>query len=172
MPEHSTHLPVLQSPGDLSSTEFGGGSIAVRLRREQTAGRLGMIENAIPPDFNALPWHVHPAFDETFVVLDGTLRFSVGEQRLEAGPGSVVHVPGGTPHRFTEEAGQPARLLILATPGGHERYFERLAELYRQSGPDGPAAIDLGALMEAEGVAVVPPPDAVPSQRAPDPPRR
>lgn len=43
--------------------------------------------------------HRHPAQDETFVVVRGTLTMYLGEppERVEATPGDVVHVPHGTP---------------------------------------------------------------------------
>lgn len=45
------------------------------------------------------PLHVHP-YDETFVVLVGRARFTVGEVTLEASAGEVVFGPAGVPHRF------------------------------------------------------------------------
>jgi len=43
--------------------------------------------------------HRHP-YEETFVVLDGKVRFAIGEKTLEAMAGQIVVVPAGTRHRF------------------------------------------------------------------------
>jgi mannose-6-phosphate isomerase-like protein (cupin superfamily) len=43
--------------------------------------------------------HRHP-YDETFVVEEGDVLFTVGEETIEAGPGDIVIVPAGTPHKF------------------------------------------------------------------------
>jgi mannose-6-phosphate isomerase-like protein (cupin superfamily) len=43
--------------------------------------------------------HRHP-YEETFVVEAGDVLFTVGEETIEAGPGDVVVVPAGTPHKF------------------------------------------------------------------------
>ena len=63
------------------------------------------------------PLHVHHADDEAWYVLKGVLQFRVGEERLEAGPGSAVLVPKGTPHAYgNARRGQPARYLLVMTP--------------------------------------------------------
>ena len=54
--------------------------------------------------------HVHP-YDETFVVLAGRARFTVGGTVIEAAAGETVLGPAGLPHRF-ENLG-PGRLQTL-----------------------------------------------------------
>jgi mannose-6-phosphate isomerase-like protein (cupin superfamily) len=43
--------------------------------------------------------HVHP-YDETFLVVLGRARFTVGDAVFEAGAGEVVFGPAGLPHKF------------------------------------------------------------------------
>jgi mannose-6-phosphate isomerase-like protein (cupin superfamily) len=43
--------------------------------------------------------HRHP-YEETFIILEGRGRYTVGEVEIEAGAGEIVVVPAGTPHRF------------------------------------------------------------------------
>jgi mannose-6-phosphate isomerase-like protein (cupin superfamily) len=43
--------------------------------------------------------HRHP-YEETFIVLDGKVRFTLGEETLEAPVGQIVVVPTGAPHKF------------------------------------------------------------------------
>jgi hypothetical protein len=40
--------------------------ITIRLRGEDTQGRLAVIETVVGPDFGGPPLHIHPCFDETF----------------------------------------------------------------------------------------------------------
>lgn len=54
--------------------------------------------------------HVHP-YDETFIVIQGRARFTVGDQTLEAGAGEIVFGPAAVPHRF-ENLG-PGRLQTI-----------------------------------------------------------
>jgi hypothetical protein len=67
------------------------------------------------------PLHVHYREDEGFWVLEGQLTFEVGEETIEAGPGSFVFGPKDVPHRFTVESG-PARLLFILSPAGFEEF--------------------------------------------------
>ncbi len=50
--------------------------------------------------------HSHP-YSETFVILEGTVRFTAGEQVLDARAGDVVVVPPDTPHGFTNVGHEP-----------------------------------------------------------------
>ena len=43
--------------------------------------------------------HLHP-YPEVFVVLDGTARFTVGDDELTVAGGHIVTVPAETPHGF------------------------------------------------------------------------
>ena len=58
--------------------------------------------------------HKHP-YSETFVILEGTALFQIGDDEVRASGGSVVVVPPGVPHRF-ENAG-PGRLLQIDIHG-------------------------------------------------------
>lgn len=43
--------------------------------------------------------HIHP-YPETWLVLAGRVRFTVGGQDSEAGPGDIVVAPAAVPHQF------------------------------------------------------------------------
>jgi mannose-6-phosphate isomerase-like protein (cupin superfamily) len=63
------------------------------------------------------PLHVHHADDEAWYVLEGALRFRLGEELHEAGPGAAVLARKGTPHAYgNARHGQPARYLLVMTP--------------------------------------------------------
>ena len=67
------------------------------------------------------PLHRHVDDDETFVVLSGALALLVEGERVDAGPGDVVHLPGGAVHAWRAES-EEARFLIIATPE-HEAFY-------------------------------------------------
>jgi mannose-6-phosphate isomerase-like protein (cupin superfamily) len=63
------------------------------------------------------PMHVHYGDDEAWYVLEGVLRFRIGEQTCEAGPGGAVMAPKGIPHAYgNARRGQLARYLLVMTP--------------------------------------------------------
>jgi mannose-6-phosphate isomerase-like protein (cupin superfamily) len=56
--------------------------------------------------------HRHP-YDETWVVERGDLTFQVGDDRLSAGPGDIVIVPPGLPHKFTNNGPGRSKLVCI-----------------------------------------------------------
>jgi mannose-6-phosphate isomerase-like protein (cupin superfamily) len=63
------------------------------------------------------PRHIHHADDEAWYVLDGRLRFQIGEDIFEAGPGSAVLASKGIPHAYGNALrGQLTRYLLVMTP--------------------------------------------------------
>lgn len=77
------------------------------------------------------PWtvpHLHRELEESFFVLDGRFSFGVGEETVEAGPGSYILVPRGTAHMITATTGG-GRFLTLMVPGGLEEMFFELGAL-------------------------------------------
>jgi mannose-6-phosphate isomerase-like protein (cupin superfamily) len=132
-PTQTSTQPIVQRLSHARTDTLLGGSIAIRLRSEDTDGRLGLIEQVVPAGYPGPPLHVHPDFDETFYVIDGTLAFRVGDDTMDAGPGTVAFVPRGTPHTFANRSSAAVRSLVLVNPGGFERYFEALAAMIRDA---------------------------------------
>jgi len=56
--------------------------------------------------------HRH-AYDEVWIVQEGHATFTAGDRTLEAGPGNVVIVRAGTPHRFTNTGTTPMRMVCI-----------------------------------------------------------
>ena len=155
--------PVVQTLGAAPGDSLLGGSIRIRLRSEDTDGRFGLIEQVVPAGFPGPALHVHPEFEETFYVLGGRIAMRLGDEAHDAGPGTVVMVPRGTPHTFANPGSEPARMLVLVTPGGFERYFDALIPAVRTAGAVPPPE-ELAALGAAYGsVPVAPQPSSPPT---------
>ena len=54
--------------------------------------------------------HVHP-YDETFIVIAGNARFTVGDKVVDAAAGDIVLGPAGVPHKFENRG--PGRLQTI-----------------------------------------------------------
>ncbi len=78
-------------------------------------------------NFAGPPLHVHPGFDETYLVLEGELRIVVGNDERTLGPGAAAYVRGTTPHTFSNPGDEQARFLSICSPGGFEHFFRALA---------------------------------------------
>jgi mannose-6-phosphate isomerase-like protein (cupin superfamily) len=100
-----------------------GDLITFKAFTHETNGAYCLFEGRTRPG-GGVPPHFHPEEDESFYVLHGAYRFQVGEEQVEAGPGSYVFVPRGVVHAFRNVGETPGTLLVTVTPGGlHERLF-------------------------------------------------
>jgi mannose-6-phosphate isomerase-like protein (cupin superfamily) len=89
--------------------------------------------------------HRHPS-EELYRVECGELAIYVGDERIVAGPGSVTHIPGGTPHNIRNESDAPAHAYVIFSPGTEFEAFIRAVAA-------DPA--DVIALAEANGIEFV-----------------
>ena len=130
-----------------------GGPLTFKARGEQTGGALTVLENTIVAG-EGPPLHVHADEDEAWYVLEGDLRFRLGAELQRAPAGTFVFVPRGTPHCFQNVAEHPARILVMFTPSGMERFFDAFADL--PDGAAGPQAF--GRIGSGVGMEVIGPP--------------
>lgn len=97
----------------------------VKVMGAETAGAYAVLIGSVAPG-GGPPLHAHPG-NETFYVLSGEFAFTQhgagGVSTFRAGPGVVVHAPGGAPHRF-ENVG-PARGTMLAVVSADSVDFVR-----------------------------------------------
>jgi len=78
-----------------------GERITFRATAADTGGELLAIDLRLPAGGRVPGWrHVHPLQEERFEVVEGTMRFRLGRERVTAGPGEVIVVPAGVPQDF------------------------------------------------------------------------
>jgi quercetin dioxygenase-like cupin family protein len=67
--------------------------------------------------------HRHTAEDDSFLVLEGTLTLTVGDDRrqVQAGAGTFVLVPAGTRHALLNAGPDDVCFLNVHAPGGFDR---------------------------------------------------
>lgn len=104
---------------------FLGGLSIVKISSEQSGGALSVVEDRLPAG-RGTPFHVHRDDDETFYLLEGQATFFSGAGSFQAGAGSTVFLPRKIPHGF--RADTAARILIVTTPGGFDRFVAEAAE--------------------------------------------
>src|ERR687893_2741893 len=111
--------------GEGNARWWAGGLATIKATGEET-GELYSIVEVLEPEGARAPLHLHHKEDEAFYVLQGEMTFHVGEQTIQARPGSFVFGPKGVPHAYTVVSG-PARLLFLLSPPGFESFVEAIS---------------------------------------------
>jgi quercetin dioxygenase-like cupin family protein len=131
----------------------------VKATADETDGALTVIDSWVTPAANP-PMHVHHTEDEAFFVLEGEVEFFLdGHEARVAGPGEFVFGPRGVPHRF-EVRTPEARMLVLGTPGGAERFFRAMGEPATTRSLPVPQAPDVErvvAVAAAHEIEILPP---------------
>jgi quercetin dioxygenase-like cupin family protein len=102
-----------------------GGLYEVKVSSGETDDRLTVMEMTVPPGTGPPP-HTHPGAEAVYV-LDGTLRYHIGDETVEGGAGSFFYIPDGTLENF--EPIDTARILVIYAPGGAiDRFFSEVGE--------------------------------------------
>jgi mannose-6-phosphate isomerase-like protein (cupin superfamily) len=83
-----------------------------------TTDRVQLVVMTLPPgeDIGA---EVHEHNDQVLTFVEGDVRAEVAGETRQVGSGSVVMVPAGTWHNFTNIGSVPARLYTLYSPPDH-----------------------------------------------------
>lgn len=143
--------------GEALDAWFGGARLTIKATAAQTQGKYAAVEFWGPRGFGS-PVHVHGDDDEFFVVLEGEVRFRLGDEVTDAEPRSVVYGPRGVPHAFTMNSDE-ARVLLFFGPAGVEGFF-RDASAFAATVPPGqpPDPQRLGEIGARYGQRFVGPP--------------
>ena len=124
-----------------------------------TSEWLLAAEVTLPPGGGPPALHRHDP-EEVYRVERGALTLYVEDEdgaldRIAAGPGDVVHIPGGRPHTARNESGEPATAFVVFAPGARMERFFRAAAALAVDGP--PAMDDVLALATRHGVEITRP---------------
>ncbi|HEX2288732.1 MAG TPA: cupin domain-containing protein [Pseudonocardiaceae bacterium] len=111
---------------------FGPG-INVKIEYGQSDG-FAVFESELPPASDGPPPHLHRVYDEAFYVIAGNVAFSVDSDTRDCPTGSFVFVPRGVAHGFANPAGEPARILVITSPGAIQ-LVEAIYDLLSRGGP-------------------------------------
>jgi quercetin dioxygenase-like cupin family protein len=153
--------PVITEPDTQEAVQFLGGLVRIRAKAADTAGSYALLEHTGERGYMS-PLHLHESDEETFLVLDGTLRVEVGKEIRSVGAGALALLPRGLAHGFVVTS-PTARFLTLHTPGGGFDAFVAEAGLPFDgsvppaAGP-GPDPEELTRMAARHGIQIVGPP--------------
>lgn len=132
---------------------FMGVPTSTRATGETTNGAFGMLEHWDMPVGFGSPYHTHRREDESFYVLEGRVAIVCDGRWLDAGAGDVVYGPRDIAHGFTVIGKGPARMLVICTPAGFERFIADQAAPLAEP-PRAPDMERMIALAERHGVEI------------------
>jgi quercetin dioxygenase-like cupin family protein len=117
---------VVRQPGEGDAIWMLNSLYEVRASSDDTGGELTAMEMTIPPGMGPPP-HVHEG-GESVYVLEGQVRYHIGGDVHEGGPGTFFYVPAGIEENFEPADDKPVRLLVVYTPGGMDGFFKEAGE--------------------------------------------
>ena len=102
--------PIVSRPGDGERFERSNRTLTIR---SELPG-ISILEIEFDGTFSVDP-HTHDDHVDSFYVLEGEVEFTVGDDIVRAGPGTVLSAPPGARHGF-RSAGGTARVLNIHAP--------------------------------------------------------
>ena len=122
-----SHQNVVLDQGEGKIIKLPGHKITHKVSGLDTNGAYSMLE--VELDGDGPPLHIHKSEDESFYVLEGEINLLGGERNIRATAGSLIFVPKGTIHTFSQIAHQPAKFLVTYSPSGFEKFFDEAVDL-------------------------------------------
>jgi mannose-6-phosphate isomerase-like protein (cupin superfamily) len=155
-------VPLITHLADRPAYWVVGDRYTTLLSAEETDGAFSLFEFIVPAGRGSPP-HIHHGEHETFVVLSGEMEFTVAGQANRIGPGGLVFGARGVAHSFRNVGQTEARMIVVCTPGGLERFFAAagVKAADRTSTPPAPTEADKARMLAIaldHQVELLPPP--------------
>lgn len=109
---------------------------------KKTGKAFSVMEMSVPAGFGPPP-HEHP-WAEAYYMLEGEMRFSLGEREVLARKGDFLYAAGGVVHGFQGASESPARALVFDAPAASEDFFRELNREVKRMPDDLPKALEIG----------------------------
>jgi len=130
-----TDRMVARAAGSGPATWVLGGLFERLVGGEETGGLIDASVVTQPAGI-APPLHVHTREAEAWYLLEGTLTYQAGDERVDLEPGGFIYLPQAVPHAFRTTSA--VRYLALTLPGGvMEMYDEVGTPALQRRLPDG-----------------------------------
>lgn len=104
-----------------------GERIVIRQSGAETGGELLSFDLFLPAGGRVPAGHVHPAQEERFTVMEGSMRFRIGRRSVLAMAGDTIQIPQGTAHWFSNVGPGVAHARVEVRPA------LRMQELFETS---------------------------------------
>ena len=115
----------LQKEAVENSVWFNGNRLSILLDSPQTESVFTLIYCYLRKGGEP-PVHFHRNHHETFYILEGEIRYHIGEKKFIAKDGDVASIPKQIPHQF-KLVSETAKAILLITPSGLETFFKEFS---------------------------------------------
>jgi mannose-6-phosphate isomerase-like protein (cupin superfamily) len=116
---------IVLGAGEGKTISVLGNPYTYKAAKEETGGAYALIEHTVAGD--GPPPHIHTTEEEAFYILEGELNVVVGDRTVTATAGAFVLVPRGTVHTYSKTGAASAKILVIISPAGFEKFFEEIA---------------------------------------------
>ena len=156
------HEPKVIKAGETKEIQFPGHSTYLLSTTDSTVSEVAVLELELPAKTFGAPPHIHAKEDEHFYVLSGNVEFLDRDKVVSVGPGSLLVLPRGNLHGFWNLSEEPAKLLLIITPGKFASFFDAVVAQIKKENPNNPGLVGQIIAREAAKFDVVVYPDKVP----------
>ena len=122
--------PIILGPGEGRAYSLGTMSGIFKADEDETAATYSISEWWLAPHSSGPGPHSHQANDDIFYVIEGVVRFLLGDRWIDAQKGSFLRIPPGIVHDFANATDSKAGLLNIYVPGGFEREMPELTDWF------------------------------------------
>jgi len=135
--------PMVVRSGQSEVLPVTGAEVRLLCEGDKT-GQAWSLSECTAPENSGPPPHNHP-WDEAYYVLEGEVRFTLGNENIVANRGDFVYVPGGTVHSFQGASAQPARILFFDAPAHAGSFFREVAKEVKEFPREAYKMAEIGA---------------------------
>ncbi|WP_158796423.1 cupin domain-containing protein [Pedobacter sp. L105] len=128
-----------------------GAKLTITLDDILTGSGYDVITGIFAP-CSEVPLHLHTAYSETIIVLEGEQTIYTPGSEAVLKPGDHLFIPAGTPHAIVSSGLQQSKALTIASPGGFAKLIRTAGIPVNTDGstPDKPFDMPLFMKVSAE----------------------
>ena len=133
------------------SFKMMGIELNVKVSKEDSGNKISSIEQIVAPGAGSPPHILHDA-DKMIYVIEGKFLLRNGDEKIEAGPGTIAYIPKGVIHNFKNIGSEKGKILVTLTPAGHEEFLYDLSQRLQSENPSPQLMKEVGSLHHVEMV--------------------
>jgi quercetin dioxygenase-like cupin family protein len=118
------------NPAEGEKIHAPGIDCTFKITSEDSDNKIAIYELTLQPGHEAVQLHFHKQINETFIVTKGILTVQIDDEQIEAGKGSIIHIPSLVNHAFRNNSDSEVKVLLVFTPAvGREVFFRELYQM-------------------------------------------